>query len=213
MEFIAWPKTPRLFRTVTISEKIDGTNAAVVIDADGSVGAQSRNRLISPDTDNAGFAKWVASNRDMLAAVLGPGHHFGEWWGSGIQRGYGLKDGDKRFSLFNTAKWSDLAQYTGAQAIGLGVVPTLYVGDFDTDAIMVTLEALAEFGSVAAPFSNPEGICIFHHASRQVFKATLDGDLPKDRAGEAWGPVTGGNLTPIGHTGRTILPRAVPEAA
>lgn len=207
MEFIAWPKTPRLFRDVTITEKIDGTNAAVIVTELG-IGAQSRNRLISPDADNAGFAKWVAEHADFLAATLGPGHHFGEWWGSGIQRGYGLTNGNKLFSLFNTAKWAGLDASPDADAIGLGVVPTLYIGPFDTDEIWLSLERLANFGSVAAPgFDRPEGVCIFHHASRQVFKATLDGDLPKDAVAACATIKRAGNVTPISN-GRTMLPRA-----
>lgn len=33
IEFKAWPKIPRLFRDVIITEKIDGTNAAIHIAA------------------------------------------------------------------------------------------------------------------------------------------------------------------------------------
>ena len=51
-----------------------------------------------------GFARWVETNRERLITLLGPGLHFGEWWGSGIQRGYGLTKGDKRFSLFNVER-------------------------------------------------------------------------------------------------------------
>ncbi len=35
-----------------------------------------------------------------------PATYFGEWWGSGVQRGYGLQKGDKRFSLFNVSRWA-----------------------------------------------------------------------------------------------------------
>ena len=31
IEFKEWPKTPRLLRNITITEKIDGTNAAIGI--------------------------------------------------------------------------------------------------------------------------------------------------------------------------------------
>src|SRR5690242_770744 len=57
--FQAWPKIPRLFRRFIITEKIDGTNAAVVVTEDGEVLAQSRTRFITPDSDNFGFAAWV----------------------------------------------------------------------------------------------------------------------------------------------------------
>src|SRR5882762_4949927 len=53
--------------------------------------AQSRKRIITPEQDNFGFARWVYDNAETLVHDLGEGLHFGEWWGSGIQRGYGLE--------------------------------------------------------------------------------------------------------------------------
>src|ERR1700744_5037408 len=94
-EFKPWPKTPRYFRDITITEKIDGTNAAIGIQpVAGSdypmVYAQSRKRIITKDDDNYGFARWVYDNCETLVEDLGYGLHFGEWWGKGIQRSYGL---------------------------------------------------------------------------------------------------------------------------
>ena len=120
----------------------------------------------------AGFAAWVRDNAEELAK-LGPGSHFGEWWGAGIQRRYGLAD--KRFSLFNVDRWSDV------RPACCGVVPVLYRGNFDTNAIDAALESLRANGSVAAPgFMNPEGVVVFHLAGRVGFKKTLHKDeLPK----------------------------------
>jgi hypothetical protein len=200
MEFQPWPKTARLFRDVVITEKIDGTNAAVRIEArdlegqldlgfdpesfighttiDGvvySFGAQSRKRLITPADDNHGFARWVLDNADKLLYDLGPGTHFGEWWGSGIQRRYGLDH--RRFSLFNTAKW----QHADLTTPGIDVVPVLYEGVFDWIELEGTLTDLERHGSVAAPgFNRPEGVCVFHTQSRRVYKVTLDGDGHKN---------------------------------
>jgi hypothetical protein len=174
VEFVSFPKIPRLRRGCLITEKIDGTNAAVGITEDGEVYAQSRKRLIHPGktTDNAGFAGWVQENEDALRVGLGPGLHFGEWWGAGIQRRYGLDE--KRFSLFNTGRWSG----TPIVESGLvSVVPVLYAGVFDTDAVDRALEELRTGGSVAAPgFMDPEGVVVFLSASRTLFKATIIGD-------------------------------------
>lgn len=104
IEFKEFPKIPRLKREVVVTEKLDGTNACVVIDDDGTVAAQSRSRLITPTADNYGFAVWVEANKEELKQ-LGPGYHYGEWWGQGIQRRYGLLE--KRFSLFNVGRWTD----------------------------------------------------------------------------------------------------------
>jgi hypothetical protein len=171
-EFRPWPKTPRLYTEITVTEKIDGTNACVVVTDDGQIFAQSRKRFISPAMDNHGFASWVQEHADKLVETLGPGHHYGEWWGHGINRGYGCERGDKRFSLFNTAKWGDFAYPDTMPDIpGLGVVPTLYQGDFDEDAIISCKANLEEYGSEAKPdYLSPEGICIYHKASNQIFK-------------------------------------------
>src|SRR6478609_1926046 len=101
-EFQEFPKMPRLSREVIITEKIDGTNAQVLITPEGEIHAGSRTRWITPESDNFGFAAWVRDNREQLLQ-LGPGRHFGEWWGSGIQRRYGLSE--KRWSLFNVQRW------------------------------------------------------------------------------------------------------------
>jgi hypothetical protein len=206
IEFQEWPKTPRLLRNITITEKIDGTNAAIGIvpissvyhsypgdidtpsleditilegsvfakvESEGEiygVYAQSRTRLITPgkSTDNYGFAGWVERNAVELVSLLGEGLHYGEWWGAGIQRKYGLPE--KRFSLYNTARYAELDT-----ALNLSIVPVLYEGPNDTAAIAIALESLRLNGSVAAPgFMNPEGICVYQAASRQVSKVTLD---------------------------------------
>ena len=103
-EFTGFGKIARLVGDMTITEKIDGTNAAVGITEDGDVYAQSRSRIITPKDDNFGFAAWVEAHTDELLN-LGPGVHFGEWWGMGIQRKYGLTE--RRFSLFNVARWAN----------------------------------------------------------------------------------------------------------
>lgn len=173
MEFQAFPKIARWSRDIIITEKIDGTNAAVVVSDDmQSVAAQSRNRLITPESDNFGFAKWVQANAEELVK-LGPGHHFGEWWGAGIQRGYGLDH--KKFSLFNTGRWS--AWYPSCCSL----VPMLYAGpllsNLAGNAVHEAMNRLRDEGSLAAPgYMNPEGIIIFHTASRALYKKTFEHD-------------------------------------
>lgn len=181
IEFQAWPKTPRLFRDIVVTEKIDGTNAAIIVTDDGEIGAQSRKRLITPDQDNAGFARWVHEHSDSLVQLLGPGYHYGEWWGSKIQRGYGLTNGEKRFSLFNTHRHAGIEVESGGL---LRTVPVLYQGLFDEMAIRKALADLFWEGSVAEPgYMEPEGIVTFHSASGQVYKTLIENDeLPKGAA-------------------------------
>jgi hypothetical protein len=178
--FESFPKMARLSREAIITEKLDGTNAQIIITNDGRIGAASRNRLITPENDNYGFAAWVQDHKDELLK-LGPGRHFGEWWGSGIQRGYGLTE--KRFSLFNVSRWTVLhedadgtwAEFTGPSCCY--AVPTLFIGPFDTANVTKALVTLQAVGSLAAPgFMRPEGIVIYHTAARMCFKKTLEHD-------------------------------------
>lgn len=180
LEFIAFPKVPRLRRTMSVQEKIDGTNAQVFIDESGVVRAGSRNRWLTSESDNFGFAAWVEAHADELRQ-LGPGRHYGEWWGSGIQRRYGLSE--KRFSLFNAGRWTAESPPPSCCL----VVPVLYVGPMSDAAIDACLADLRTNGSKAAPgYMNPEGIVVYHSASRELYKVTLDNDAePKGKTGAA----------------------------
>jgi len=173
LEFKEFPKMARLSREAIITEKIDGTNAQVTITEDGQMFFGSRTRWLSEEADNFGFWKWGNENREELKK-LGPGTHFGEWWGCGIQRGYGLKE--KRFSLFNP-RWMDDALRPRCAY----VVPILCRGIFSTSAVDSTLEILAINGSYAAPgFMKPEGVVVYHKESGVGFKKTIEKDeVPK----------------------------------
>lgn len=194
MEFREFPKMSRFSRDFIITEKIDGTNASInIVDMNADINptdsniicrvnnfnirAGSRTRWITPSNDNYGFANWVYKNALDLVK-LGEGTHFGEWWGSGIQRGYGLTKGEKRFSLFNTIRWN-----TEPRPECCSVVPILTAGNFDSININVenAIKNLRTNGSAASPgFMNPEGIVIFHIAGNIGFKKTLEKDeIPK----------------------------------
>lgn len=200
IEHVGWLKIPRLLRDCVITEKIDGTNGAIgIAEADQEftgeitktlfttgpdgrkylVWAQSRNRIITPEADNYGFAGWVYDNATTLIGDLNAGLHFGEWWGRGIGRGYGL---DYRiFSLFNTSRWAGEVFGTW----NLSTVPVLSECVFDTQVVMGCLRFLQFEGSYAAPgFKPAEGVCVYHKAANQVFKVTLENDQqPKTVAG------------------------------
>lgn len=172
-EFVGFPKLARLNREMVVTEKIDGTNACVVVTDDGEVHAQSRKRRITPEQDNFGFARWVAEHAEELRG-LGPGRFFGEWWGLGIQRGYGLDH--KRFAPFNpdTRDVPDCCH----------TVPVLTRYAFDLGRVQDCIEDLRANGSAAAPgFKPAEGVVVYHTAARTMFKVTLeDDDVPKSLA-------------------------------
>ncbi len=219
--FEAWPSISRLNRSITVTEKIDGSNAAILVrktppaaaadligspmtawlpgrfdDGDGAaVYCQSRKRTIQPGpTDLQGFAGWVKENAEGLLDFLDArggsvGRHFGEWWGQGIQRKYGLDH--KRFSLFNTARYEgpdvEFDPVPGSdRTVWVGTVPVMYEGPFSEDVIKGCLEHLATRGSHAAPgFPKPEGIVVYHQAAGTMFKVTVENDeKPKSQVGK-----------------------------
>jgi hypothetical protein len=180
--FPAYGKTPRMneyMQQMLITEKIDGTNALIMITPAGAgedvlpyatcgvsakgevfnVRAGSRTRWLEPNskgkaTDNFGFAAWVHEHAHQLVE-LGPGKHYGEWWGLGIQRGYGLAE--KRFSLF---RW--WRPDRPPEVPGLDVAPVLYHGPIDSGQIEACQFMLTERGSLAAPgYNRPEGLIVW----------------------------------------------------
>ena len=190
--FTAFPKMARLQREVIVTEKIDGTNAQIHITDDGKMLFGSRARWITPGDDNFGFAKWATDNKEELLK-LGPGRHFGEWWGRGIQRNYGLSY--RRFSLFNVVRWCLHNETPKAiptadpRTIKMQdmlpacchLVPILWQGLFYYCWPENILTRLRNEGSHAAPgFMDPEGIILFHVAGNVGFKMTINNDgVPK----------------------------------
>lgn len=180
MTYPAFKKIPRLSRECVITEKIDGTNGLIYIPDPSTFDYQvpswlsvgglplvigSRNRWLSEESDNFGFFKWCKENAEQLI-TLGPGYHYGEWWGPGIQRGYGIVE--KRFSLFHC---------NVPPPSCVSVVPILYKGPFSTIAVEETLTALAATGSIASPgFMRPEGVVVYHTGSGNSYKKTFEGD-------------------------------------
>lgn len=189
-EFFEQPKIARFNRPVIVTEKIDGTNAGVLVHEDGRVEACSKNRVLRPgEPDNFGFRAWVETKADELR-TLGHGLHRGEWWGKGIQRHYGCHE--KRFSLFNVQRWRrfpDVEDVLDLRAEELGlvrvspppccdVVPVLGVTFIpNTSLFSILIDGLRVNGSVVfGGFMRPEGIVIFHTAQGNMFKITLEHD-------------------------------------
>ena len=141
--------------------------------------AQSRNNMITPEKDNAGFARWVQNNAKQLVEILGEGRHYGEWCGSAIQRRYGLSG--KKFALFNTHRWKDLTYHPDGGLMGgqLTVVPVLAEGYMDNpgQVALDCMNKLKKQGSAFSPgFMDPEGVVMRHNPSGTVFKKTFDYD-------------------------------------
>lgn len=161
-EFRKWPSIQRLSsETCWITEKIDGTNGVIYVPEDPSLPilAGSRERWLSNEDgtppekgkDNFGFGAWVYERRDSLRQ-LGPGTHYGEFHGKGIQRKYGLPDN----------RWASFEYWrTDINIPGVCVVPILYTGEPVEGIIDSTMNALKLSGSVLYPgFMQPEGVVV-----------------------------------------------------
>lgn len=96
--------------------KLHGTNASVCMAQDGNMWVQSRENIITPEKDNAGFAMFVEANKDAFMDLLLTGLHikrftstkdtvvvFGEWCGGSIQKGVAISKLPKTFVIFGMA--------------------------------------------------------------------------------------------------------------
>jgi hypothetical protein len=191
-QFKGWGSTTRENKNKTITEKIDGTNACIVAQ-NGKVSAQSRKRIITPDDDNFGFARWVYDNAGALLDTLGYGYHYGEWFGEGIQKNpLGIEG--KRFALFHPTKYNQSNGYDLSRVDGLETVPLLHHGQCDVWTIPDIMSDLSDYGSkvvgaarreyvsnVIQGFSyeravDAEGIIIWNNETQTRTKMLLEND-------------------------------------
>jgi hypothetical protein len=201
IKFQEWPKIHRLYRDVIITEKIDGTNACIAVepwtsastfpdgtliggrmDANDAPGvliagyvvfAQSRKKVIAPGSDNYGFARFVRDNAEEIVEKLGPGRHFGEWYGGGIQRGYGMDKNDKRFALFNAPRW----QFEPLPP-QVTTVPIIYEGVFADDAVKWALKSISSgsWAKGAKGRAKAEGVVVYFKQANTSFKVLAEDD-------------------------------------
>lgn len=172
MEFKAFPDIKKLGSTeFSITQKIHGSNAQIMIFSDETGTIQlltgSRNRWIAPGDDNYGFAAHVYAHKQEFIDKLGPGQHFGEWAGPGINSGEGLKQ--KTLVLFDY--WRYDVNNLPSQTV---LVPVLFQGLFDLQQVERCMQDLKTNGSkLAIGFMRPEGIVVQIKGTRYkvVFEA------------------------------------------
>lgn len=87
--------------------KLHGTNAGIVVKGNmngkGDVFAQSRSGIIGTGNDNAGYAAWVESTKDVWLGITQRLQItiFGEWCGPGVQKGVAITQvSGKQFAIF-----------------------------------------------------------------------------------------------------------------
>lgn len=177
--FKSFPKIPRLSNeTFTISEKVDGSNGLIFIRIDPGYSsvmvAGSRSRWLYNDGtetwDNFGFGRWVRDNKDSLWG-LGAGYHFGEWYGQGINRNYGLKD--RKFMLFDAKRYQ-----------GMHVFPEIvqmervFAANVSFDILMYTIDHVIndlyrDGSSIVRGYMKPEGIIVRSDLTNKVYKVLI----------------------------------------
>lgn len=158
--------TPIMDRTATMpllefegTVKIHGTNAAFQIHKDGSIVCQSRERIITPLQDNAGFARFIhdipVEFWDQYKAVFPENWDvvtiFGEWAGPGIQKGVAVGDlAHKTFFIFGAksgegedTEWIDVRDWKGdadKHIHNIYEFPTFKLHiDFETPELMINV--------------------------------------------------------------------------
>ena len=112
-EAIYNPNKPKPVLTFKGTVKLHGTNAGVCFNHKDKLWVQSRENIITPESDNAGFAFFVESNReaflDLMAKVMIKNNLdtddntisiYGEWCGGNIQKGVGITNLPKSFFIF-----------------------------------------------------------------------------------------------------------------
>jgi hypothetical protein len=146
--------------------KLHGTNGGIVLDLyTGEIWAQSRERILTLEQDNAGFCQWFETNKEHLRNFLegfgcmGATHVavYGEWCGGNIQTGVAINGLPKMFVAFKIRliseddslndHWIDITkQYRNAMffeyfcAINR-LIPNLYtIADFPTYSIEIDFE-------------------------------------------------------------------------
>lgn len=163
----AWDKVPLPTLRFIGSVKLHGTNASVVFPVDHRrLYAQSRTAVITPESDNAGFARYVHDNNtvfDYLGQNLADRNgiagmrtfvFYGEWCGSNIQKSVALNQLPKMFVVFavkeffgESKKWLDPNDIIAA-CLGTGLhciydFPTFFM-DIDFSALELSQNRLSE---------------------------------------------------------------------
>lgn len=118
---------PKLTFTGTV--KLHGTNAAVCYNKAGGLWAQSKENIITPTQDNAGFAFFVDSHtsefldlfyliveKEKLDMDNNTISIFGEWCGASIQKGVGIAQMPKSFFIFGV-KISPIVDSSDEEAV------------------------------------------------------------------------------------------------
>jgi len=104
--------------------KLHGTHGDIVQTVDGTIFAQSRNRVLTVQNDNLGFAAYVAQLKNisqLFQKIRDATQNYsdqimiaGEWCGKGIQKGVALEKVEKMFVIFDILvndQWKNMIDF------------------------------------------------------------------------------------------------------
>lgn len=114
-------KLPKLTFQGTI--KLHGTHADIVYNSETEqIYSQSRNRILTLDSDNCDFALYINKNINQIKLLFQPliKHYpdqkifvlHGEWCGGNIQKGVALQQLDKMFVVYNISVYKNKEKRT-----------------------------------------------------------------------------------------------------
>lgn len=133
--------------------KLHGTNASIVLSPNKDLYTQSRNRVLSINDDNVGFANYVKTNEADILNLVTYIHIdntytilYGEWIGKGINKGCAIHNiEDKIFVIFavrrcyidtQTDKWLSLKDFENIKNHSIGIYN---INDFEKFSITLDL--------------------------------------------------------------------------
>lgn len=162
------PTLPKPVLTFTGTVKLHGTNAGVCYNAIDGLWAQSRENIITPEKDNAGFAFFVESTKDVFITLVDMVSKrsnvdlktntvsiYGEWCGGNIQKGVGITNLPKSFFIFGV-KVSPMVDYNDEVAVKNN--PAYWVDSTDLGNSDVKIYNISDFEnySIEIDFNMPQ---------------------------------------------------------
>ena len=144
--------------------KIHGTNGGVILFKDGTIRTQSRNHVLSPESDNNGFDKWVAERAIHWQSIANRLFNFdgfedadkiivyGEFAGENIQKNVAVSKTPKSFYVFDVLAFKDGEQLDitnfysyDFKAFELNDINIYSIFQFQTQTIKIDLNRADEY--------------------------------------------------------------------
>jgi hypothetical protein len=136
---------PKPTLTFLATEKIHGTNAAVCYSIPDGMWAQSRERILSMESDNMGFCFFaMQKEQQLINLIIDLAHEhlidltthiislYGEWAGGSIQKNSALSGIDKTFIIFQYFKVSPIEPSENEETVWYPTTTSIDVYDENT---------------------------------------------------------------------------------